>query len=138
VMASRNRAAVKLFQEPRCGCGACLLRTVHATFECAGGRAFFDWLVDLPWKRVGVWGFVAMFAYQLKDFFGVSPPISLICKKANAKQCFLERSLSCHSLLFSPVDAVHSESSIAFHFQLAGLCSSPFTRVSKATDSLPL
>lgn len=38
----------------------------------AGGRAFFYWLVDLPWKRVGVWFLVTAFAFQLKDFFGVS------------------------------------------------------------------
>ena len=38
-----------------------------------GGRAFFDWFIDLPWKRVGVWGLVGVFGYQLKDFFGVRP-----------------------------------------------------------------
>ena len=37
----------------------------------AGGRAFFDWLADLPWQRLGVWGIVVVFAYQLRDFFGV-------------------------------------------------------------------
>ena len=37
-----------------------------------GGREFFDWIVDLPWNRLGVWLVVAWFVYQMKDFFGVS------------------------------------------------------------------
>lgn len=36
-----------------------------------GGKDFFAWLIDLPWKRLGIWAFVSLLAYQLKDFFGV-------------------------------------------------------------------
>jgi hypothetical protein len=38
-----------------------------------GGKDFFAWLLDLPWKRVGIWALVGMLAYQLSEFFGVSP-----------------------------------------------------------------
>ncbi|KAK9803415.1 hypothetical protein WJX72_009498 [[Myrmecia] bisecta] len=38
----------------------------------AGGRDFFQWLLDLPWQRVGVWLVVAVFASQLRDFFGIA------------------------------------------------------------------
>lgn len=37
-----------------------------------GGKDFFAWLLDLPWKRFGIWALVVLVAYQLKDFFGVS------------------------------------------------------------------
>jgi hypothetical protein len=44
---------------------------VRSSNPVPGGRDFFNWLVDLPWNRVGVWIVVAWFVYQLKDFFGV-------------------------------------------------------------------
>ena len=50
------------------------IKTLRLHWAVTGGRAFFDWLVDLPWKRVSIWGFVVLSAYQLKDFFGVSFP----------------------------------------------------------------
>lgn len=45
---------------------------IKASNVVPGGRDFFQWILDLPWNRVGVWLAVAWFAYQLKDFFGVS------------------------------------------------------------------
>ena len=44
---------------------------MNSSSPVPGGRDFFNWLVDLPWNRVGVWIVVAWFLYQLKDFFGV-------------------------------------------------------------------
>ena len=45
---------------------------VSTSNHVPGGREFFNWIVDLPWNRLGVWLVVAWFVYQLKDFFGVS------------------------------------------------------------------
>lgn len=42
-----------------------------------GGKDFFEWLLDLPWKRLGIWALVVLVAYQLKDFFGVSKCLCL-------------------------------------------------------------
>jgi predicted PurR-regulated permease PerM len=33
---------------------------------------FLAWFVSLPWKRVAVWGVVAVAGYQLKDFFSIA------------------------------------------------------------------
>ena len=51
-----------------------------------GGREFFNWIVDLPWNRLGVWLVVAWFVYQLKDFFGVSGR-SPFSKVVSSQQC---------------------------------------------------
>ena len=48
-----------------------MVKLVQNSILPAGGKAFFDWMVDLPWKRVSIWAFVALFALQLRDFFGV-------------------------------------------------------------------
>lgn len=38
----------------------------------AGGRDFFNWVLDLPWQRVAVWLVVVFAGLQLREFFGVS------------------------------------------------------------------
>ena len=48
------------------------ITTEKASDLVPGGREFFQWIVDLPWNRLAVWVAIAWFAYQLKDFFGVS------------------------------------------------------------------
>lgn len=55
-------------------------------YVIAGGKDFFDWLLNLPWKRVGIWGLVGFSAYQLKDFFGVS--YNLSCCSAKSMKVF--------------------------------------------------
>jgi hypothetical protein len=53
------------------------ITTEKASDLVPGGREFFQWILDLPWNRLGVWLAVAWFTYQLKDFFGVRghPPL---------------------------------------------------------------
>ena len=112
-----------------------LTNPLHSWF--VGGRDFFNWLLDLPWKRVGVWALVIWFAYQLRDFFGVSRQDFLWCIACSHKfgLMTIELMIHCRSP-WAPLLYRSSQTALSTAAPGKQPCCTPSLRATGGTSSL--
>ena len=105
---SRWSAKVQATQPAGSSSSADRARADYMAAPPAGGRDFFNWLLDLPWQRVAVWLVVVFAGLQLREFFGVSS-CCLHCRAAhNLHACMPCRLVNIH-LHVSMCDACFSK-----------------------------